>query len=206
MIIGPNGGGKTTLLRALLGEVPHTGLVSFQGYDGRSRKLRMGYVPQRVQRDRNVPTSVYDLCASLLSRWPVFLSRERAMETHIAKQLSAFGAEELLHRRLCDLSGGEWQRVMLAIATDPVPELLLLDEPASGIDRNGLDLFYENLTDLKTKKDLSILLVSHDLYNIAEVADQILLVDGTLKASGSPTEVMRSDAYAQIFGGGPSHG
>ncbi len=202
VIIGPNGAGKTTLLRALLGEIPHTGGISFLGHDGAPRRLRIGYVPQRVERDPNAPASVFDLCASLLSRQPVFLFRDRGLRRHIQEQLAVFGADGLVDARLCDLSGGEWQRVMLAIATDPVPELLVLDEPASGIDRNGLSLFYEKLKELKTQQDLSILLVSHDFQSLHAQADRLLLLDGTVRAQGTPAEVLASDAYRALFGGG----
>ncbi|MCL2081355.1 MAG: metal ABC transporter ATP-binding protein [Oscillospiraceae bacterium] len=198
-VIGRNGAGKTTLLRALLGEIPHTGKVKFTRHDGTQGPLSMGYVPQRAPLDPSSPTSVYDLCAASVSRFPAFLPRRD--RTRVSDMLAAFGAEELINRRLCELSGGEWQRVMLAVATSPVPELLILDEPQTGIDASGLRLFYEKIDELKKTRDLAVLMVSHDFGFLSEYADHVLLLSRTVRARGSPGEVFSSEEFKELFGG-----
>lgn len=198
-VVGRNGAGKTTLLRALLGEIPHTGTVKFTKHDGTSGALSMGYVPQRVPLDPNSPTSVYDLCAASFSRFPVFVPR--GDKKRVQDMLAVYGAEDLLNRRLCELSGGEWQRVMLAVATTPTPELLILDEPQTGIDMAGLSLFYEKIDELKKTQDLSVLMVSHDFAFLNKYADNVLLLSKTIRKRGTPAEVFSSSEYHELFGG-----
>ncbi len=201
VIIGRNGAGKTSLLRALMGELRHTGSISFHTHEGAARRLHIGYVPQRLPVDPSAPTSVFDLCAALLSSQPVFLFKDRAVYKRIHEQLEAYGAGSLIDQRLASLSGGEWQRVMLAMATDPVPELLILDEPASGVDRNGLQMLYEKLQELKRRADLSVLMVSHDFSFLADYADKVVLMDnGAVLTQGSPHDVLISPAFERVFG------
>ena len=164
MIIGKNGAGKSTLLKALLDEIDHTGKVEF--YDeknNKNEKIKIGYVPQHVNIERNMPTTVYDMFASYISNKPVWIFKNKELYEDIKKHLKVFGADELIDKRVGNLSGGELQRVLLSIATTPIPNLLILDEPVSGVDINGTKEFYEILKKLKEKYDLSILLVSHDL-------------------------------------------
>ena len=131
--------GKSTLLKALLGEVPHTGTIEFvDTKDHIARKLRMGYVPQSINVERHMPTTVYDLFASYISNVPVWLKKDKKVEAKILNSLKNFGAENLINKSIGDLSGGEMQRVLLAISTYNEPNLLILDEPISGIDKNGI--------------------------------------------------------------------
>ena len=111
-----------------------------------------------------------------------------------------FQAEELIDQCLGDLSGGELQRVLLSVATCPMPNLLLLDEPISGIDRNGTTLFYELLDELKGKYDISILMISHDLDFVYEYSDRVILLDKTVEAEGTPAQVYRTEAFQKTFG------
>ncbi|MCL1819556.1 MAG: metal ABC transporter ATP-binding protein [Oscillospiraceae bacterium] len=198
-VIGRNGAGKTTLLRALMGQVPHRGTVKFTKHDGTPGPLSLGYVPQRVPLDPNSPTSVYDLCAASSSKYPVFLPG--GVRRRVLYMLSAFGAEELIDRRLCELSGGEWQRVMLSVATTPTPELLILDEPQAGIDLAGMELLYEKIDELKKTQDMSVLMVSHDFSFLRKYADNILLLSHTILVRGTPDEVFESAEYKKLFGG-----
>ena len=198
-IIGRNGAGKTTLLKALLGEIPHSGCVRLTRHDGTPGRPRLGYVPQRVPLDANAPTSVMDLCVTVTSRIPAFLPRRG--KSAVLNMLAAFGAEDLIDRRLCDLSGGEWQRVMLAVAAVPTPGLLILDEPSSGIDMAGMQMFYSKIDELKKTKDMSVLMVSHDFAFLNRHADNVILLDRTIRASGTPEEVFGSAAYRELFGG-----
>ncbi|HHX74953.1 MAG TPA: metal ABC transporter ATP-binding protein [Firmicutes bacterium] len=198
-LIGPNGAGKTTLLKALLGEYPHTGTVTFHTPEGKLRKLRIGYVPQKINTEQNSPVTVYDLFAAFLSSRPVFFGKKQDLARTIAAQLALFDVAQHLDSRLCDLSGGELQRVMLALAVYPVPELLILDEPAAGIDRNGLVVLYRQLAKLKKEQDITILLVSHDLPLVREHADQVILLDKTILARGTAEEVLSSRAFRDTF-------
>ncbi len=202
VVIGRNGAGKSTLLKAILGELPHVGSIEYRNReDGLIRPaLKVGYVPQTLGLDDGTPTSVYDLFASLISRRPVFLLRSKKLRQIVEEQLKLFQAEHLIDRRMGCLSGGEQQRVMLALATYPQPDLLLLDEPVSGMDENGLQLFYSIVSELKHKFDMAIILVSHDLNYVSRYADQVVLIDGTVKASGRPEEVFISKPFRETFG------
>lgn len=201
VVIGRNGAGKSTLVKAILSEVRHTGEIEFRDMRDKSIKdLRIGYVPQHLNIEKNTPTSVYDMFASFISNTPVFLRRSKALAERIEESLSRFEAQELIDKQLCDLSGGELQRVLLSIACDPVPNLLLLDEPVSGIDRNGMELFYENLAMLKKQYDLSMILVSHDLDFVEKYADNVILLDKTVRKQGTPAEVFESPEFKEIFG------
>ena len=200
VIIGRNGAGKTTLVKSLLGEIKHSGNISFCSKHKSVNKLNIGYVPQKLNLDANSPTSVYDLFSVFLTRKPVFLVKNHQIYSHIKEQLAVFGAQDLIDKRLCDLSGGELQRVMLSIATTPIPELLLLDEPVSGIDKNGILNFYSKLNDFKLHNDVAILLISHDFNFLSEYADRVILLDRTVLKDGAPSEVLNSPEFIEIFG------
>lgn len=200
-VIGKNGAGKTTLVRAILGEIPHEGTIEFKDIRNQSfSNLQIGYVPQHLNIGKNTPTSVYDLFASFISRKPVFLRKSRRVEEKILKQLARFNAEEVIDKAVCDLSGGQLQRVLLAIATTPTPNLLLLDEPVSGMDQNGMRLFYETIDDLKRHEDLAIILISHDLEYVNKYADHVVLLDRTIVREGKPEEVYGSREFTEMFG------
>ena len=199
-VIGKNGAGKSTLIKAILGEVPHTGKIEFRDIrQGINSRLRIGYVPQNLNIEKNTPTSVYDLFASFISHVPVFLLRRKSVEEKIQKQLQMFQAEDLIDKRVCDLSGGQLQRVLLSLAACPLPNLLLLDEPVSGIDKKGMDSFYETINSLKCKYDLSILMVSHDLEYVRKYSDSVVLLDRTVLKQGPPEEIFRSSEYKAAF-------
>lgn len=211
-VIGRNGAGKSTLIKAILGEIPHTGKVEFHHGSsfcseeeeffsgGKSEKLKIGYVPQFLNIPKNTPTSVYDLFASCISNKPVFLFKSKKYYEIIKKQLQFFEAEDLIDKAVCDLSGGELQRVLLSIATLPIPNLLLLDEPVSGIDQNGMDLFYKNIVNLKEHYDLAAILISHDLEYVAKYADYVVLLDRGILKEGTPKEVFFSEEFKSVFG------
>jgi zinc transport system ATP-binding protein len=199
-VIGKNGAGKSTLVRALLGDIPHTGEIEFKDTkDGRMAKLKIGYVPQSVNIDKNTPVSVYDLIASYETKYPVFLPKSKRVYEKIRQALAVFEAEELIDRPVCNLSGGQLQRVLLSMAVMDEPNLLLLDEPVSGIDQNGMELFYKTMDDLKKSYDLAIILISHDLDYVAKYADKVILLDTTVVKQGSAGEVFDSPEFARIF-------
>ena len=196
VIIGRNGAGKSTLLKAILGEVEHTGNIVFTDMkDNKTKKIKIGFVPQKINVERHMPTTVYDLFASCISDIPVFLRKDKKLYKEIKEQLGLFGAEELIDKSIGELSGGELQRVLLAMATKPIPNLLILDEPVSGIDENGTREFYKILQDLKSKYDMSIILVSHDfelsnLYAVIVIfLDKEVLIEGTAELVFNSLEI-----------------
>lgn len=202
-VIGRNGAGKSTLFKAIVGELPHEGEVSFTGHDGvpSNRKPRIGYVPQSVNVDPSSPATVLDLAVTYTSRWPAFLPVPRRLRQELERHFAKFNAAALLDKPAGRLSGGEWQRVLLAIATRPHPDLLILDEPLSGVDEAGLQQVYALLEQLR-QEDMVILLISHDLAYVRQHADRVVLLDGKVLVKGSPAEVFASPAFEQAFAGG----
>ena len=199
-LIGPNGAGKTTLLRAILGELPHTGELHFVPFRADKRPPRIGYVPQKLEMDSLAPVSVQDLFAGTLSRRPVWLGSSRNLRKTAVDALAKVRAENLLDKKLGTLSGGELQRVLLALALSPVPDILLLDEPVAGIDQAGISLFYQTISELRTTYDLSILLISHDLPAAARVANRMIFLNKTILCDGAPREVLAREEVKKTFG------
>ena len=205
-LVGPNGAGKSTLLQALLGEVPHAGAIHFLPVPGHGREDApvIGYVPQQLEFDRFSPVNVHDLFASALSRWPVAVWYSRRIRLAALDALRCVDAEHLVDRRLGQLSGGELQRVMLALSLTPVPNLLLLDEPVSGVDVAGRELFYRAVSRLRRQFDLSILMVSHDLAGATEVSDRIVFLNRRIVCLGPPAEVIANPELRRTFGLDPA--
>lgn len=200
-LIGPNGGGKSTLLKAILGEIPHSGELKFADAGGsRVGRPLIGYVPQRLEFDTGSPTSVLDLFLASQTDAPVWLSRSKRLKQNTFDCLNRVEAGHLIDRRLGDLSGGELQRVLLALALDPIPDLLLLDEPVAGIDQQGMGLFYNLVSETRKQYDLSIILVSHDLHSVSQYADRIVFLNKTVQCFGTPEEVFSSKKISQLFG------
>ncbi len=199
-LIGTNGAGKTTLLRALLGQIEYSGLVRhLTGVGLPAADIRTGYVPQQLEFDRSSPVTVTDFMAACLSRRPVFLGVSRKVRQRVSEALERTHCVRLSDRALGALSGGELQRVLLALALTPQPDLLILDEPVSGVDENGLEDFYQTVLELKRKNHMAILLVSHDLDIVRRYADRVVLMQGTVLEQGTPEAVFESDAFRQVF-------
>ena len=201
-IIGRNGAGKSTLIRAILGDIPHSGNIEFKDSEnGKIQKLKIGYVPQALNIEKQTPVSVYDMIAAYQSNVPVFAVKSRKQKERILEHLRVFEAEYLIDKQVCNLSGGELQRVMLSMAIMDEPNLLLLDEPVSGIDQNGMELFYKTIYHLKENYDLAVILISHDLEYVKRYADKVVLLDETILKQGSVKEVFSSAEFAEVFGG-----
>ena len=201
-LIGPNGAGKTTLLRAMLGELPHSGELHFlpvRKGAGEARP-RIGYVPQKLEMDTLAPISVRDLFSSAVSRWPVWLGCRRGTSKTSLEMLAIVGADDLVDRRLGQLSGGQLQRVLLALALTPRPDILLLDEPVAGVDQAGIEMFYKMVSQFRRAFDLAILLISHDLPVIARFADRMVFLNRKILCDGTPGEVLSNPLVEQTFG------
>jgi zinc transport system ATP-binding protein len=202
-LIGLNGSGKTTLLRALLKELPYTGKISFHcGHDhSRPQPQHIGYVPQRLLFDVNLPLTVTELMTLALSRRPLFLGIGRKTHQRIENMLAKVWAQGLVNSPVGTLSGGELQRVLLALALEPQPELLLLDEPAAGIDFKHAESFYKMIYRLNQDTGVTVILVSHDLSVVSQHAHHVLcLKDGAIRCEGAPQEIIHAGMVAQIFG------
>ena len=188
------------MIRAILGDVKHEGEIAFKDVEnGRLQKLRIGYVPQNLNIEKSTPVSVYDMIASYQSDFPVFWHKSKKVYKEILESLKMFEAEYLIDKQVCNLSGGELQRVLLSMAVMDEPNLLLLDEPVSGIDQNGMELFYKNIQYLKDNFDLAVILISHDLDYVKKYADHVVLLDTKVLAQGNAREVYASDAFHQVF-------
>ena len=202
-IIGKNGAGKSTLVRAILKDVPTEGTIEYRDTkNGKMRDLKIGYVPQSINIEKNTPLSVYDLIASFQYRYPVFLPKNKKLYENIKSYLETFEAADLIDKQVCNLSGGQLQRVLLSMAVADKPKLLLLDEPVSGIDKNGMELFYKTITYLKEHYDLAIILISHDLEYVKQYADHVVLLDQTVLKQGTVKDVFESPEFASVFNSG----
>ena len=148
-------------------------------------------MPQHLDFDKSMPISVSDFIAAAKGGSPVWFGKQKKMQAHIREILEDMECGYLAERRLGALSGGELQRV---------PDLLVLDEPVSGVDMAGLDLFYKRVTELRDKQHMAILLVSHDLGLIRKYADRVVLLDKTVVAQGDANKVFATDAFREAFG------
>jgi zinc transport system ATP-binding protein len=194
-IIGPNGGGKTTFMRSLLGGMPHQGDIRFW-FEGR-RKI--GYVPQFIEFDHTLPMTVGDFLCIMVRRWPIFFRTPQKTRRTLVQLLAKTGSEYLIDRLLGGLSGGEFRRVLLAQALLPEPEILLLDEPASNVDEQGSRLLERLLLSLK-ETGVTIIMVGHDIPMILRIADQITAINKRVTFSGTPNTLNETGSLAQLFG------
>ena len=203
-LIGPNGAGKSTLLKCILGQREYEGSITFHPAGGGTGKLRIGYVPQSPTFDRGDPVSVLDLFACCIGRRPAFLRPKKAMREKVLACLANVNGESLIDKRVGALSGGELQRVLLALALEPMPNILILDEPLSGVDVEGMELLMDMLDEIRKRFDLSILMTTHDFSMLEKYVDQVVLIREKVLAKGAPLEVLNSDAFYQAFhmGGG----
>jgi zinc transport system ATP-binding protein len=202
-IIGLNGSGKTTLLRTIVGEFPYQGRINFFcGHDhSRPSPENVGYVPQRLSLDARLPLSVRDLFALALSRRPILFGISRRVSQRAAVLMEQVGLPDILDNPVEGLSGGQLQRVLLALALEPSPELLLLDEPAAGIDFKDQQKFYDLISEINSTTGLTVLLVSHDLNMVRTHAHQVLcLKDGRIQCQGPPSVMLTPENLTQTFG------
>lgn len=184
-VIGPNGAGKTTLARVAIGTVhPDAGTVT------RRAGLKTGYVPQRFAIDPTLPLSV-DRLMQLT---------QRAAKQDIAHALDQVGALHLSGRQITHLSGGEFQRVLLARALLGKPDLLILDEPSSGIDFAGQAQLYDLISQVRTQTGVAVLMISHDLHVVMAATDRVLCLNTHLCCAGTPDAISNDPAYRELFG------
>ncbi len=206
-VMGLNGSGKTTLLRAVLKEILYTGDIRFHcGHDHRRpAPQHVGYVPQKLTIDANLPLTVRDLMALALQRRPLFLGVSRRVERTMLHILTGVGVPkpaQMLDSPVAKISGGELQRVLMGLALHPQPELLLLDEPAAGIDFKDQEKFYQLIRRVNQEHGVTILLVSHDVSVVSKLVHHVIcLSDGRCQCEGPPQETLTDAMRARIFGG-----
>lgn len=206
-LIGPNGAGKTTCLRLLLGLLkPSRGSVEVFGRPAGRLDRPLGYVPQRVRIPQGFPLTVREMV--LMGRYGLIgIGRRAGPDDYRAVDdaLDKVGLSDMAGRRYQDLSGGQQQRALIARALVGEPLLLLLDEPTASLDAAARARFYTLVCDLQHERGLTLLVASHDLEDVALHADVLFLLDRTLRASGTPTEVLKSPELARAFAFPPPH-
>jgi len=185
-VVGPNGGGKSTLLAAILGQIPFTGSIAASWRRGG----KIGFVPQSFPVDRTVPLSVLDFLALTRQRRPVALGVARRTRDRVAGLLAQVALPGFENRLLSDLSGGELRRVLLAEAIDPAPELLLLDEPGTGMDEESSARLEATLAAMRAPGETAILMVSHDFAAVRRLADRVTVLDRSVRQEGTPAEIL----------------
>ena len=199
-IVGPNGAGKSTLLKAMLGVVPYSGRIFWQ-----IRGEKRSVPASATYRRRSISTGMHP--SPLPTSWP---PRSAAVPSGSAFPTGqeahqgtsrAVSAEHLIDKRIGDLSGGELQRVLLCLALTSEPDILLLDEPVSGIDAAGTELFLAIVAKLRDTLDVAILIVTHDLLGIASRANRVLLLNRRVVAEGRPEDILGSLQIRDTFPG-----
>ena len=184
-ILGPNGSGKSTLLRALLGILPLSG-----GSLSRAPGLRLGYVPQRLAIDPSLPLTVRR-----------FLSLPRRVtDAQAGAALARVDLPDVADRQMVALSGGQFQRVLLARALLSDPQLLVLDEPTQGLDQPGVAAFYRTIEEVRAATGAAVLMVSHDLHVVMAASDRVICLNGHICCEGAPNVVSSAPEYRALFG------
>ena len=198
-LIGPNGAGKSTLLKAILGQREYDGVIAFSSPGVRDRRPRIGYVPQSPAFDPGDPLTVADLFACCQTKRSVFFGLQKSTREAILECLDRVHGAQLIDKRVGTLSGGELQRVLLALALEPLPNILILDEPLSGVDAEGIINLMDMLDEIRRTYDLSILMTTHDFSILPHYADQVVLIDHALLKQGTPAEVLSSQEFMHTF-------
>jgi zinc transport system ATP-binding protein len=186
-VVGPNGSGKSTFLRALIGAIrPSSGSIE------RAPGLRIGYVPQKLAIDHSLPLTVRRFLGL-----PHRIGRAQADQILIQA-----GAEKLADRQMIDLSGGQFQRVLLARALLERPQILLLDEATQGLDQPGAAAFYRRIEEVRQELGCAIVMVSHDLHVVMAASDRVICLNGHICCQGTPEIVADAPEYRALFGTG----
>ncbi|HEY5567147.1 MAG TPA: metal ABC transporter ATP-binding protein [Gammaproteobacteria bacterium] len=194
-VIGPNGGGKTSLIRCLLGQMPHSGTISVQWTDGKTT----GYVPQILDFDKTLPVTVGDFMTMISAPYrPAFLGTKASARVTIESALARVGLGGKRRSKLGSLSGGERQRVLFAQALIPTPALLVLDEPMTSMDEVGAEIFVRLIREL-SDAGATIVWIAHDLEQVAVMAGTVTCINRTVLFSGPPAQELAGREAQALF-------
>jgi len=199
-IIGPNGAGKTTMLKVILNQIDYAGEVSFKGSDGSRIIPKFGYVPQTLDFDRGLPMTALDFLLLPLQKGPLWWGRKGRFVEMAFESLKLVEASHLAGRQIGKLSGGELQRILLASALSSKPNLLLLDEPVSGVDIAGERLFCDLLDSIRMRENFTMVIVSHDLSLVSNHADRVICLNQMLVCHGTTDEMLTPANLQAVFG------
>ena len=194
-LVGPNGGGKSSLVKTLLGQMPHRGVVTLD-WPGVAGVL--GYVPQALEFDRGLPMTVEDFMAAMTQRRPAFFGASPRLKQTITDALTSVDMTSKRKRRMGALSGGERQRVLLAQALIPAPGLLVLDEPMAALDEAGVRVF-ETLLGHWRSAGMTVVWIEHDLDAVLRLADRVTGLNRAVLFEGFPGEVLTPERLLTLF-------
>ncbi|MFA5098611.1 MAG: metal ABC transporter ATP-binding protein [Candidatus Paceibacterota bacterium] len=185
VILGPNGAGKTALLKTLLGIYPFSGEIKWK------ENVKIGYVPQKFLLDKTVPLTVEE-----------FFRFQKISEEKIFEAIDSVGIKDnaILKKKMGEVSSGQLQRVLIAWALADNPEVLIFDEPTAGIDIEGEETIYNLLAGIEKKRDLTIIMVTHDLSVVYKIADVALCLNRRFFCYGAPQDVLNSENFRKLYG------
>jgi len=191
ILIGPNGSGKTTLLKIMIGLLePTSGTVRVYGKKPKDMRNNIGYVPQKLYFDKTFPITVME-----------FLKlADTSSEDEILSILESVGANNLAPSRIGELSGGQLQRILIARSLLGKPKILFLDEPVSGIDISGEQNFYDLIKDIQEKYGVTVVMVSHEVNVVSQIANQVICINKEMLCSGEPSEALLPEVIEQLYG------
>ena len=186
-IVGPNGSGKTSLIKAIIGAVqPADGKINLKS------NLKIGYIPQRLNFDTTLPITVKRFMT---------LTEKVDKNTYISA-LETAGVPQILKSQMSSLSGGQFQRVLLARALIGAPEILILDEATQGLDQPGSAAFYRQIEQVRQNTGCAVLTISHDLHVVMSTSDRVVCLNGHVCCEGTPSAVVSTPEYQELFGAG----
>jgi zinc transport system ATP-binding protein len=197
-LIGPNGAGKTTLVLAIMDVIKKTGgSITFGNNDERPV---IGYVPQHLDFDRSIPVTVMDFLCMWKQRKPIWISHSKKISARALEALGWVEASHLADRMMGNLSGGELQRVLLAMALLEEPEIIFLDEPASAVDKSGEELFMKLIRKIHEERGITFLLISHDISMVTKLANQVICLNQLVLSAGDASSVLNEQNLSACFG------
>lgn len=197
VVIGPNGCGKTTLFKAILGLIPYIGKIEIMAGEGQHHLTETGYLPQRFSFEHSLPITAFETIKTALAASP-FNEEEKIKK--INKVIAEVQAQNYAKQKIATLSGGQLQRILLARALVRNPKLLILDEPETGIDVEGEYKLYESLKQLVGEKRITVFLSTHEVEIVYNYASQVICLNKTLVCNGKPSEALNEETLGKLYG------